>query len=188
MKSFKKVFSILMIGLVATSLTACSSGNTSKSSQQSSSSEKKVSSAKKAVKKTATLSDQTFKTPQGTFLITENHVTASATKNKQVLILKYTFTNTSKSQLVPSDYWYKYVKATQIVNGSTKTLEQGSLPFSTAATTDDNLENSSVSEIKPNHHINAEGSWQLDKNGAPVKVSFYDTHKQLVGTRQYDTN
>ncbi|KRN61037.1 DUF5067 domain-containing protein [Pediococcus inopinatus] len=188
MKSFKKIFLILLIGFVASGVTACSAGKASNSGKTSTSSAKKTSSVKKVVQKTATLAGQTFTTKQGTFLITENHVTASATKNKQVLILKYTFTNTGKSQLVPSDCWYKYVKATQTVNGKPKTLEQGSLPFSTSATNDDNLENASVSEIKPNHHIKAEGSWQLVKNGAPVKVSFYDTHHQLIGTRQYSTD
>lgn len=121
------------------------------------------------------------------FVITENHVTASATAGKKVLILRYTFTNSSKSQLVPSDYWYKYLKATQTVNGKTKKLVQGSLPFSTSTTKDDSLENSSVNEVKSGKTLNAEGSWELAKNGAPVKIKFYDSHHQLVATRQYAT-
>lgn len=158
-----------------------------KSSTEKTTSSKKTQASKKVIKKTASLTGQQFKTPQGTFTITENRVTASATKNKQVLILRYTFANTSSAQLVPSDYWYKYVKATQAVNGKVKKLNQGSLPFSTSTTKDDTLENSSVNEVKPNHTLNAEGSWELVKNGLPVKVHFYDSHQQLIATRQYAT-
>ncbi|WP_412989731.1 DUF5067 domain-containing protein [Pediococcus siamensis] len=143
---------------------------------------------KRPIKKTAHLSQQVFQLPQGDFQLTTHHITNSATKNKLVFILRYTFTNKGHKQVVSSDLWYKYIQATQTINGKTTKLTQGSLPFSTAATKDDDLENASVEEVKPKQQVRAEGSWELVKNGAPVLLKFYDPHHQLVGTRQYATN
>lgn len=188
MKNLKKITLIIALGLLSVNLVACGNQTNSSSTKEKVTSSKKAqSSSKKVIKKTASLTGQKFQTPQGLFVITENHVTASATAGKKVLILRYTFTNSSKSQLVPSDYWYKCLKATQTVNGKTKKLVQGSLPFSTSTTKDDSLENSSVNEVKSGKTLNAEGSWELAKNGAPVKIKFYDSHHQLVATRQYAT-
>ncbi len=187
MKTFKKVILLSLTCLLVIGLGACSKQPT-KSVKDKTTSSAKSQSSKKRVPKTASLKGQTFQTKQGTFVLSENHVSASATKNKQVLILKYTFRNTGKTQLVPSDDWYRYIKATQNINDRVKKLEQGSLPFSTTTTPDDKLENASVSEVKPGHTIQAEASWQLAKNGSPVTLKFYDTHHQLVGTRHYATN
>lgn len=174
MKALPIVLTIASTMVLAGCSTSTKSSHTSQS-HSSSQTSKKVD-----TRPTASFKNQTFQTKFGDFKIEDNSKSASATAGKQALVVKYSFTNHSKTSVVPSDVWYKYVVAKQ----GGKTLEQGSLPFSTDTTKNDQLENNSVDEVKPGKTIQALGSWEM-KNSGRVQVAFLGLKHKVVGRVMY---
>ncbi|AEV95722.1 DUF5067 domain-containing protein [Pediococcus claussenii] len=181
----KIVYSILLV-FISVIMVGCSTQSKSKSNKTASSRSSKTSAPTQ-------ISDASFKNglftiENITFDLNKFKTGPSATEGKDVIIQYFTVTNHGSKKIMPSDLWYKYVVATQNINGRNKKLEKGSLPFSTAATKDNNLENASVSEMKPHDQIDSLGSWQMISSTADVELTFYDQNHKQVGTRNLNVN
>ncbi|TGD19561.1 DUF5067 domain-containing protein [Levilactobacillus suantsaiihabitans] len=129
---------------------------------------------------TATFRNQTFTIDQTTFKLTGSEVTASATANRQLFVLYYTFTNHQNKAVVPVDLWQSAVSATQ----SGKKLTTGNLSFTTSQTSDNNKLNRTVMPVKAGQTIHGLATFE-PKSTKPVTVIFQDTHSHTIHQSHY---
>ncbi|AYM03701.1 DUF5067 domain-containing protein [Levilactobacillus yiduensis] len=146
----------------------------------SSQSKQRASSSSQKQASSTTFHNQTLTVDHTTFKLTGTKVTASATANRNLFVLYYTFTNHQSKAVVPIDLWQTAVSATQ----SGKTLTTGNLAFTTSQTSDNNKLNRTVMPVKAGQTISGLATFE-PKSSQPVTVIFKDTTSKIIHQSRY---
>lgn len=146
----------------------------------SSQSKQRAASSSQKQASSTTFHGQTLTIDHATFKLTGSKVTASATANRNLFVLYYTFTNHQNKPVVPVDLWQTAVSATQ----SGKTLTTGNLAFTTSQTSDNNKLNRTVMPVKVGQTISGLATFE-PKSSQPVTVIFKDTNSKIIHQSRY---